>query len=138
MLVLYVSLLVALALVQVVLRWRVRRLERRFVRVAAEADTLLKHTGQRGGTNRTDPFLAARQQYELARLGMKRDRVERRYTAWQSFCENFSRFRGRLTGYRGKVLPYLVGAFDVAFVIVALDQFGVGPEQVKALLGLGA
>ena len=139
MVVLYVSLLVVLALLQVAVRWRVKRLERRYVRVAAEADALLKLSGQRAGHNsKADPFTAARQQFELARLALKRDRVEGRYAAWQSFSEKFAGLRGRLLRYKGKVAPYLGGALDVAGALLALDQVGVGLAQLKALLGLGA
>jgi len=135
MLVVYVAVLVLLALVQVALRWRVARLERRFIKVAAQADALLKQSHVRTGTNRADPFVALRQQHQLTQLALKRDRVESRYAAWQSFSEAFARFRRRLSGFKGKVLPYAFGALDVAAVFVALDQLGVGVEQVKALLG---
>jgi hypothetical protein len=138
MLVLYVAVLIALAFVQLALRWRVGRLERRFIRVAAAADALLKQSGVRGGNNRADPFVALRQQHQLTQLALKRDRVESRYAGWQALSERFARFRARLFGYKGKLLPYLVGALDVALVFTALDHFGVGLEQVKALLGLGA
>lgn len=138
MLVLYVAVLVALALVQVALRWRVARLERRFVRVAAAADALLKQANVRGGNNRADPFVALRQQHQLTQLALKRDRVESRYASWQALSERFARFRARLFGYKGKVLPYLVGALDVVAAVAALDHFGVGLEQVKALLRLVA
>ena len=66
MIVLYVSLLIALALAHLLVRRRVARLERQYSRVAAEADALLKQTGYRGGNhNRPDPFVAARQQFEF-------------------------------------------------------------------------
>ena len=138
MLVLYVVVLVLLALVQFALRWRVGRLERRFIKVAAQADALLKQSAVRGGNNRADPFVALRHNYQLTQLALKRDRVEGRYAAWQAFSEGFARFRGRLSGFKGKALPYLIGALDVAAVVAALDHYGVGVEQVKALLGLTA
>jgi hypothetical protein len=134
MLVLYVALFVLLALVQVALRWRVGRLERRFIKVAAQADALLKQSHVRTGNNRADPFVALRQQHQLTQLALKRDRVESRYAAWQSFTEAFARLRAGLFGYKGKVLPYAVGALDVALVFVALDKLNISVEQVKALL----
>ena len=138
MLVLYVALLLVFALVQVVLRWRVGRLERRFIRVAADADQLLKQSTLRGGTNRVDPFVSIRQQHQLTQMALKRDRVETRYATWQSLSETFARFRARLFGYQGKVLPYLLGGFDVAVVLVALDQYGISVEQIKTLIGLAS
>src|SRR4051794_30384471 len=136
MLLLYVLVLSLLALLQVLVRWRVARLERRYARVAADADALLKASAVRPGNGRSDPLLCARQQYELACLAVKRERVEHRYTSWQSFSERFAAFRGRLAGYRGKVVPYVFGALDVAFVLVILDQAGLGVEQVRAWLGV--
>lgn len=136
MVVLYVSLVIVLALVQVVLRWRVGRLEKRFVRVAVESDALVKQTTLRPGNNKPDPLALARQQFTLAQLAIKRDRVEARYVAAQSFSERFARFRKALSGYQGKVLPYLVGAVDVVTVVTVLDRFGIGVSQVLALLSI--
>lgn len=136
---LYVSLLVVLALVQLVLRLRVNRLEKRYVRIATEAHALLNKSGtRRGNSNQTDPLTAARLQYELAQLGIKRDRAESRYLAGQAFREKFSRARARLAGYKGRLLPYAVGVLDVAVTLAVLNRYGVGVEQVKALLGLAA
>jgi hypothetical protein len=135
MIVLYVSLLIALAVTHLLVRRRVARLERQYTRVAAEADTLLKQTGHRGGNhNRPDPFVAAKQQLDLARLAIRRDRVEARYAAWQSFSERFGGLRKRLGGYQGKLLPYLVGAFDVAGVALTLNWVGVGLADIHTAL----
>jgi len=133
MLLLYVILLIELYLVQRLLRWRVARLEKRYGRVATEADALVKASQTRGGTiGRPDPLVGARQQYQLARLAMKRERVEARYASWLSFSERFAAFRGRLAGFKGKLVPYVVGAADVAGVVVALQKFGVDVGQVLA------
>jgi hypothetical protein len=133
----YVSLLVALALVQLLLRLRVNRLEKRYVRVATEAHALLNKNGtRRGNSNQTDPLTAARVQYELAQLGLKRDRAEARYLAGQALAEKFGRYRAGLAGYKGKLLPYAVGVLDVAGAMLVLNRYGVGVEQVKALLGM--
>jgi hypothetical protein len=137
MLVVYLSVLIALALLHGLVRLRVSRLERRFSAVAAEADALLKKTGFKNGNScRPDPYQSAKHQFELARLAMKRDRIEERYTSWQSFSERFGRFRSRLRGYRGKILPYFGGALDVAIVTVALQQVGVDVNQVRTMLGM--
>ena len=137
MVVLYLALLLVLGLVQVLLRWRVSRLEKRYVRVASEADALLKQAALRpGNSNRVDPLASARQQFDLAVVATKRARVEDRYSAWQSFTERFAGFRRRLAGFQGKALPYVGGVLDVAFVVVLLDWLGVGLTEVKSLLGM--
>lgn len=137
MLLLYVSLLVVLVCVQTLLRWRAGSLERRFVRVAAAADELSRQVAQRpGNANKPDVLVTAKQQYELACLAVKRDRVEQRYTAWQSLTEKVARLRTGLTGYQGKLLPYLLGVCDVAGVMVMLDRFGVRLADLPGMFGL--
>jgi hypothetical protein len=137
MLAVYLYLLISLALLHWLVRVRVRRLERRYTTIAAEADTLLKKGSYRAGNgSRPDPYQAAKQQFELARLAMKRDRIEERYASWQSFSERFGQLRRRLSGYRGKVLPYLVGAIDVTGVMVALHQVGLSVTELRSMLGI--
>lgn len=137
MLVLYLTLLLELAVVQRLVRWRVGRLERRYARVAAEAEALIKQSQTRGGTNnRPDALTGARVQYQLAQVALRRDRVEARYNRWESFNERFAAFRGRLAGFKGKFVPYLVGGADVAAVVVGLHHAGVGVEQLLALIGV--
>jgi hypothetical protein len=136
MLVVYLYLLISLALLHWLVRLRVRRLERRYSTVAAQADTLLKQGSVRAGNGRSDPYQVAKQQFELARLAMKRDRLEDRYSSWQSFSERFGRLRGRLSGYRGRVLPYLVGVLDVAGIVVALNHVGIGVSELRTMLGI--
>ena len=137
MVVLYLALLLVLALVQLVLRWRVARLEKRFVRVASEADALLKQVSTRpGNSNRVDPLVSARQQFDLAVVATKRAEVEDRYSSWQSFTERFAHFRRRLAGFQGKAVPYVGGVLDVAFVVVLLDWLGVGVAELRTLLGV--
>jgi hypothetical protein len=123
MLPLYLSLLLVLAVVQLLFRFRARRLEKRFVRIAAAADDLIRRGGARGGnSNRADPYVLARQQYDLARLAIKRDAVEARYTRWQGRSERLGRLIGRLRAWKGKVLPYAFGALDAAAVVAAEHQ----------------
>src|SRR3954469_13850265 len=100
---LYLLARVFLASVHLLVRWRVARLEKRYARLAADADKLLKQSCVRGGnSNRPDPFLAAKQQHELALVALKRDRVENRYVSRQKFSERFGSFRRGVAGYRGR------------------------------------
>src|SRR5262249_54760491 len=66
MVVLYLFARVLLGFLHLLVKWRVSRLEKRYVRLAAEADALLAGASKRGGTNRSDPFAAARHQLDLA------------------------------------------------------------------------
>ncbi len=136
MLVVYLFLLIALALLHGLVRLRVSRLERRFSSVAAEADALLKKSSYRSGNSRPDPYQSAKYQFELAQLAMKRDWIEDRYSSWQSFSERFGRLCAQLRGYRGRVLPYVVGAVDVAALTIALNQLGIGVTELRTMLGI--
>ena len=97
----------------------------------------MKQTATRGGnTNKPDPASAAKQQYELARLALKRDRVEASHAGWEKAAGRLGNWRQGLASYKGKLLPYALGVLDVAGVVLTLSWLGIGPEQVRALLGL--
>jgi hypothetical protein len=137
MVVLYLLARSLFALVHLLVRWRVARLEKRYARLAADADKLLKQSCVRAGnSNRPDPFLAAKQQHELALVALKRDRVENRYVSRQKFSERFGAFRRGVAGYRGRALPYLFGLVDVTAAVLVLNQFEVGVSQVRSLVGM--
>src|SRR5262249_38704273 len=78
MVVLYLFARLLLGGFHLLVRWGARRLEKRYVRFAAAADALLAGAAKRGGTNRPDPFVNAKLQYDLALVAKKRDRVEER------------------------------------------------------------
>lgn len=137
MIVLYLLLLALLAALQLLLRWRASALERCYIQVSAEADALLKQSSTRGGnTNKPDPYQAARQQYELALVTVRRDGVERAYGWWQGAAERVGYWLSGLASYKGKVLPYLFGIVDVSAVVLTLAWLGVGLPQLQALVGL--
>lgn len=135
MILIYLALMVVLGVIQWLTRLRAGRLERRYCKAATDAETYLKQTHVRGGNNnRPDPFVAARQQFELARLAMCRDRLETRYGLWQRRSEHLAGVTRWLSNYRGKVLPYLLGVVDVALVLVAVTYLGISADDVRELL----
>jgi hypothetical protein len=144
MLVVYLSALLLLGVVQFLLRRRVARLERAYVRAATMADAVLRKVGYKDGNGgRPDPLQAAKRQYQLARLAEKRDAVEARYASWQHRADRLAALRGRLFGWKGRLLPYFFGVIDVAVVLAAVEMFGAGEpvsaralaENARALLG---
>jgi hypothetical protein len=138
MMILYFVLLAALAVVQLLLRWRAAGLERRYLRLATEADALVKAANTRGGnTNKPDPCQSARQQYQLAMLAMRRDRVEKKHAWWEAAAARLGQWRRGLLGYKGRLVPYLMGTLDLAGVAVLLSWLGMVPAPVKALFGVG-
>src|SRR4051794_40243137 len=137
MVVLYLFARLFLGLFHLLVKGRVARLEKRYVRLAAEADTLLKASGQRGGNTKVaDPFANAKTQLDLALVAKKRDGVEARYLSWQKFSERVGSARRGLAGYRGRLLPYVFGLVDVTAVVLVLNQLAVGVAEVRSLVGL--
>jgi hypothetical protein len=125
MIVIYTVILFVLSIALFLVKRRVARLERKFTRVAGEAKEMLRHPAHKeGNSNRTDPYELAKRQYLLGLLAQKRDRVEARYAAWQQFAEKFEACVKSIRGWRGKRLPYVCGALDVAGLVTLLDYFG--------------
>ena len=125
MIVLYSTILFVLTVTLFLVKRRVARLEKKFARVASEAkDVLRQPCYKEGNNNRTDPYETAKKQYLLGLLAQKRDRVEARYAAWQQFAEKFEACVKSIRGWRGKRLPYVCGALDVAGLVTLLDYFG--------------
>jgi hypothetical protein len=136
MILLYSSLLVVLGVVKFLIGRRVKALEKKYVRVAKEADGLLKQPYYReGNSSRVDPYVAAKRQYMLGLLAQKRDRVESKYAAWQVFSEKFGRFVCHVQSWKGRKLPYTFGAVDVACVLGLIDYLGFSEYVgVRALI----
>jgi hypothetical protein len=125
MILLYSSLVLVLGVIKFLIGRRVKSLEKKYVRVAKEADSLLKQPHYReGNSSRVDPYVAAKRQYMLGLLAQKRDRVEAKYAAWQVFSEKFGRFVSSFQSWKGRKLPYTFGAVDVACVLGLIDYFG--------------
>lgn len=127
MIFLYALLLVLLAGTHFLLSRRVSSLEKRYSRVAREADELLRKSSYRdGNSNRPDPYVAARRQLDLALLAQKRDRLENRYVSAQKMRERVGQLRARLKAWKGRTLPYTFGALDVACALALADYLGAG------------
>src|SRR5260370_9496068 len=126
MILIYSSVLLVLGVVKFLIVRHAKALEKKYVRVAKEADTLLKQPSHReGNSSRIDPYVAAKRQYLLGLLAQKRDRVEAKYAAWQVFSEKFGRFVCGVQRWKGRKLPYTFGAADVACLLRPIDYLGV-------------
>jgi hypothetical protein len=138
MVLLYTWLIFVLGVAKFLIGWRAKSLERKYVRVAKEADGLLKQpTFKEGNSSRGDPFMSAKRQYLIGLLAQKRDRVEAKYAAWQTCADKFGRFVASLRSWKGKKLPYTFGAVDVLFVLGLIDYLGFSEVvSVRALVHL--
>ncbi len=125
MILLYTALIFVLGAATFVIGRRVKSLEKKYGRVAKEADALSKQpVFKDGNSNRVDPFVTAKRQYMLGLLAQKRDRVEAKYVAWQCLGDKFKRYVANLKSWKGKKLPYTFGAVDVACVLGMVDYLG--------------
>jgi hypothetical protein len=138
MILLYTSLIIVLGLAKFLIGRRVASLEKKYIRVAKEADALVKQSTFRDGNgSRVDPYATAKRQYQIGLLAQKRDRVEAKYAAWQKTADRFGRYVTNLRSWKGKTLPYTFGAVDVVFILGAIDYFGFGQYvSVRALVQL--
>jgi hypothetical protein len=125
MILVYALLLLLLVVARYVIVRRVASLEKKYVRTARATDELFKAQPLRpGNAGKPDQYATARQAYLLGQAVERRERVEGRYVAWQKLAERFGGFVAAVRGWRGRTLPYVVGALDVLFVLGTLDYLG--------------
>jgi hypothetical protein len=142
MILVYLSLFLFLGLLRLLIAVRVRLLERKYVRAAAEAQALLQQPVYREGNGRhADPSKSAKQQFVLGSLVQKRDRAEGRYAAWQARSEKLGQVVRRVRAWKGRLVPYLLGVADVVLLLGLLYATGLADslqlpkvlERVSAL-----
>jgi hypothetical protein len=125
MILVYALLLLLLVVARYVIVRRVAALEKKYVRTARATDELFKGQPLRpGNASKPDPYVSARQAYLLGQAVERRERVEARYCAWQKIAERFGAFIAAVRAWKGRKLPYVVGALDVLFVLGTLDFLG--------------
>jgi hypothetical protein len=125
MILVYTGLVLILAIAGWLIQRRVARLERKYGRIAKQAQQIALEPAYKAGT-RLDPCQIAKRHYQLGVLVQKRDRVEAKAHAWQAFADRFKSATSRLKTWKGKKLPYTFGAVDVSCLLYAVDYAGVG------------
>jgi hypothetical protein len=127
---LYTVLLAFLGLIKVMVARRAASLEKRYTRVAGEVGKRAHEAGLRPGNgsgSRDDlAALSAKRQYELGLLASKRDRLEAKHFYWQSWADKLTRTVDRVRNWKGKKLPYTLGAMDIWLAMSLVDYFGIG------------
>ena len=143
MILLYTLVLLALGAVKLLIDRRVARLERKYASAAQAAGNLARELPYKSGQNsQLDPCWIAKRHYLLGLLVQKRDQLESRYHAWQAVAEKLQGWVTALREWKGRKLPYTLGAVDVSCLLWLVDQLGVGryvsfqylAEQVALLL----
>jgi hypothetical protein len=118
---------------------RARSLERRYMRVANEADQIAMEMGYRGGNcSVPDQYATAKRQYELGALVHVRDRLEAKFDVWEGRASRFRRMKRRMLECKGRFVPYALGIVDVAGVVALLAVAGiVDPNQLRSVIDTG-
>jgi hypothetical protein len=125
MLLLYVLLLAVLLSAGFLINLRVRSLEKQYKKVAHETETMIQEGRKKpGNAGKPDDYAYARHAYLLGQAVERRERVEAKYFAWQKRAEKLAAFVRAVREWKGKKLPYALGALDVVLVLGALDYLG--------------
>jgi hypothetical protein len=125
MILLYTLMLFLLSAIKRLIALRARTLERKYIRTAALVDqAAVEH--KPGNSSKVDPCANAKWLVHLGQLVEKRDRVEAKYFSWQNWADRFAGWVGALRDWKGKKLPYTMGAVDVWMILCLVDHFGVG------------
>jgi hypothetical protein len=129
MILLYSLFLISLGGVSFLVRRRADSLSRRFTMIAEAIKTKIQEASKRpGNANKPDVCEAARVQFELGRLVAQRDRIEGKHFAWQNRSERLSRWIDKLRSFKGKKLPYTMGALDFWLGMSLIDQLGLAGQ----------
>ena len=126
MIFLYTFLLLVLAAVKFLFQRRAAYLAWRYSRATLGVEKLLHDPLFReGNSNRVNQARAAQRQYLLGQLVQKKERLESKNYFWQNMSDKLARALDKLRNWKGKKLPYTLGALDVWLLFYLLDQFGV-------------
>ncbi|HEX3313924.1 MAG TPA: hypothetical protein VHR72_03480 [Gemmataceae bacterium] len=126
---LYTVLLAFLGLLKAMVARRAAYLEKRYTRIAGEVGKRAHEAGIKpgNGTPRDDlAALSAKRQYELGLLASRRDRLEAKHFHWQAWNDRLTRSLDRLRNWKGKKLPYTMGAVDILLAMSLVDGLGMG------------
>lgn len=126
MILLYTLMLFLLGTIKQIVRARARALERKFMTVAKAVDELLRETQTKpGNAAKHDPCTSAKNMLALGKLADERDRVEAKHFAWQRWADRLAGWVETLRDWKGKTVPYTLGAVDVWFLMQLIDYFGL-------------
>jgi hypothetical protein len=139
MMLLYTLLVFLLGAAKLLIQRKASALARKYSQVAQQTDKMLRETVYKEGNSaRLDPYQTAKKHYLLGCMVEKKERLEAKHFSWQARAERFGKFVARVRGWRGKVLPYVVGATDVLVSLGLIEVYHlqdvVGLTQVTQWL----
>ncbi|MCI0641830.1 MAG: hypothetical protein L0Y72_10615 [Gemmataceae bacterium] len=126
MIFLYTLLLLLLAAARFLIARRAGWLERKYSRLSCRVHLLASAPMWKpGNANKNDAAAAAKRTYELGLATGKRDKAEVKYFAWRARADKLGAALNALRDWKGKKLPYTLGALDIWLVLYLIDYFGV-------------
>ena len=127
MILLYTMFLFLLSALKQMVSLRARALERKFVKLALAVDKLLGQPEYKpGNSSKVDACTSAKRTLALGQLVAQRDAVEAKHLVWQGWTDRLTGWVDTAGDWKGKKLPYTMGAVDVWMVLCLIDYFGVG------------
>lgn len=134
MILLYTVILIVLGIAHWLIERRAASLSRKYAALVTQVLKLLHGTPRKPGNGGYDACAVAKQQFELGRLVIQRDRAEAKHYAWQRWADRLGKAASAVRHWKGQKLPYTFGALDVWLVLYLIDRFGLGqivqPSQV--------
>lgn len=110
------------------IRWLVGRralgLEKRYSKAALAVSKLTSDLTWKSGNGKVDVCAIASRQYQLGAMVQKRDRLERKCLTWRGLTDRLTRADHNLRAWKGKKLPYTLGAVDVWLALAVVDHLG--------------
>jgi hypothetical protein len=127
MIFLYSLLLICCNGVKFAVQRRASSLGKAYSRLAEVVQKRLREAlAKQGNSSKPDICQLARIQFELGALVARRDRLEAKHFAWQHWAEKLARWTNTLSTWKGKKLPYTLGAVDLWLIFSVIDTLGVG------------
>lgn len=125
MIFLYTFLLILLGVLKFVVERRAAFLAWRHARLTRVVDGLLREpVFKEGNSSKPNACKAAQRQYLLGLMAQRKDRIEAKHFAWLNRADNLARFIDCLRHWKGKKLPYSLGALDVWLFLCLIDDLG--------------
>jgi hypothetical protein len=127
MILIYTVMLFLLGTLKQLVAYRARALERKFMSLAKAVDELVRQAAVKpGNANKHDVCVTAKATLVLGHMVDRRDRVEAKHYAWQRWNERLTRWMDTLRDWKGKTVPYTLGAVDIWMLLQLIDYLGVG------------
>ena len=127
MILVYTALLVLLGGARFLIQRRATALERKYSAILKLANSLLREPLPReGNSGRGDTYQTAKRNFQLGALASRKEALEARHAAWQGRADRLGWLIRAVRAWKGRKLPYVLGALDTVSVLCGLEYLGLG------------